>query len=210
LKRKARVGWVPALVLMVLAAAAAQAGEGAVALQSADPSCADDSGDIYVDCGNGTATDNRTGLVWLKNADCLNAVVDWHQAMMMVSALSDQESPVEDCNLADGSSPGEWRLPSVAEWETMIADAEALGCEPAITDDQGTGCWNSDPLVCVLSGRSCSFSGVQATYWSPNTRFTDPLAGWAWIVHLSGPLPIGPGNSVKTNHYAIWPVRGGQ
>ena len=41
----------------------AQASGGVVALQTADPSCPDDSGDIYVDCGNGTVTDNRTGLV---------------------------------------------------------------------------------------------------------------------------------------------------
>ena len=48
----------------------ASAGDGVVALQTAAPTCPDDSGDRYVDCDNGTVTDNETGLVWLANADC--------------------------------------------------------------------------------------------------------------------------------------------
>jgi hypothetical protein len=59
------------LFLLVAIPPTSLAGDGVVALQTADPSCPDDSGKIYVDCGNGTVTDNRTGLVWLKNADCL-------------------------------------------------------------------------------------------------------------------------------------------
>jgi hypothetical protein len=57
--------------LAMWGASGAWAGDGVVALQTADPSCPDDSGDRYVDCGNGTVTDNDTGLVWLKQANCL-------------------------------------------------------------------------------------------------------------------------------------------
>ena len=111
-----------------------RAGDGVVALQTADPSCADDSGDIYVDCGNGTVTDNRTGLVWLKNANCLIAVggdVDWYTAMDFVAGLKDIPSSsvaaLHDCGLSDGSSPGEWRLASVDELERIINDALGQG-----------------------------------------------------------------------------------
>jgi hypothetical protein len=47
-----------------------------VALQTVVPSCADDSANRCVDCGNGTVTNNDTGLVWLANADCLTGFVD--------------------------------------------------------------------------------------------------------------------------------------
>ena len=50
----------------------ALAAPGAVALTIADLSCGDaSSSDIYIDCMNGTVTDNRTGLIWLKNVGCL-------------------------------------------------------------------------------------------------------------------------------------------
>ena len=41
------------LALAVIGPGAAWAGDGLVALQTADPSCPDDSGNIYVNCGNG-------------------------------------------------------------------------------------------------------------------------------------------------------------
>ena len=62
-----------------------------------------------------TVTDNRTGLVWLENADCLGAV-DWFTAKEVVAGLSDlQGSDPDDCGLSDDSSPGEWRLPLLGE-----------------------------------------------------------------------------------------------
>ena len=54
------------------------AGDGIVALQTADPSCRNNSDNTHIDCGNGTVTDNWTGLVWLKDANCLGTVVDWY------------------------------------------------------------------------------------------------------------------------------------
>ncbi len=201
-----------AAALMVWGVGAAWAGDGMVALQTADPSCADDSGDRYVDCGNGTVTDNATGLVWLANANCLDGAYDWHTAMEFVAGLSDQPASsaaaAHDCGLSDGSSPGEWRLPSLAEWEAMMSGANVLACSPAITDDQGTGCW-ADPLVCFLSGRTCSFTGVVSShYWSASTVVvTFPTTG-AWFADLGdGTVGI---ISTKITDYYIWPVRGGQ
>ena len=115
-----------------------------MALQTADRSCPDDSGNVYVDCGNGTVTDNRTGLVWLKDANCLSGApgggaVDWFTAMEFVAGLSDQPATsaaaAHDCGLSDGSSPGEWRLPTAAEWEAMMANAKGAGDDP---DDHTT------------------------------------------------------------------------
>lgn len=192
------------------------AGEGPVALQSADPSCRTTTTPppIYVDCGNGTVTDNRTGLVWLAKADCFG-LLDWHEAMESVAGLSDVDdafctdkgaTQAEcDCGLGDGSSPGEWRLPSVTEWQTMVGDALGQGGDPdctasppTITNDSGGGCLVSGPT---------SFSDVQqSSYWSSSTLPTS--SGFAWLVHLgSGNLAPGTG---KQDVSWVWPVRGGQ
>ncbi len=200
------------LVGMVLAAWPGWAGEGIVALQTGASSCRNQTTNIYVDCGNGTVTDNRTGLVWLKNANCFGNVT-WERAMEAVGGLSDLDpafceewgipaGPC-DCGLSDGSSPGEWRLPSASEWRTMISDALGQGGDPncivtppTITNDSGKGCWVSGPS---------SFSGVlKYFYWSctTDTGWTD----YAWGVVLTGFVAF----DSKANKGLVWPVRGGQ
>ena len=182
-----------------------------MALQTADPSCPDDSGNIYVDCDNGTVTDNRSGLVWLKNADCVGHFV-WQDAMQIVASLSDLPDaeicgslePDEcDCGLSDGSSPGEWRLPSIAEWKAMVAWAVAQGCEdPALTDDAGTTCMG---IPCFIF-ETCSFYGAwSGSYWSSSSYVSDPSQ--AWNMHLKFGYVL---NDPKYGPFHVWPVRGGQ
>jgi hypothetical protein len=194
-------------VALLWSASTAWAGDGAVALQTADPSCADESGDVYVGCGNGTVTDNRTGLVWLADAGCLT-VVDWNTAMEFVAGLSDKPSTSaaadQDCGLSDGSSAGEWRLPSIEEWEAMTADALGVSGDPdcnasppTITNDAGTGCYVGGPT---------SFSNVATgIYWSSTTHVT--LTGNAWAVDLD---PYNVLSTTKAATFRVWPVRGGQ
>ncbi|MDH3308779.1 MAG: DUF1566 domain-containing protein [Acidimicrobiia bacterium] len=199
------------VVLAVTALVApASAGDGLVALQNADASCRSTTAPPprYVDCDNGTVTDNDTGLVWLKNANCMGPV-DWYTAMEFVAGLSDKpaESAAanQDCGLSDGSSPGEWRLPSVEEWEAMIANALGQGGDPdctasppTITNDSGLGCWVSGPS---------SFTGVESSvYWASTTCVNCAAGAWSaylvlGIVDIHG----------KSNHFDyVWPVRGGQ
>ncbi|PYS33747.1 MAG: hypothetical protein DMG14_31105, partial [Acidobacteria bacterium] len=84
----------------------------------------------YVDCGNGTVTDTQTGLVWLKQSNCLSSA-DWEAAKKAVAGLKNG-----DCMLTDGSSPGDWRLPTQKEWEATMEKALALGCNgPTLTND---------------------------------------------------------------------------
>ena len=197
------------LALTVIAPVIAWGGDGVVALQTAAASCADPTNsDRYIDCGNGTVTDNDTGLVWLADANCLNTTVSWFTAMEFVAGLSDKPATsaaaAHDCGLADGSSPGEWRLPSVEEWEAMVADAVALDCVfsgfggPSITDDSGTQCWQEGP--------GNSFSGVVSSfYWSASTFVVSPSN--AWVVGLN----FGSVSFVnKASGIFVWPVRGGQ
>ncbi len=180
-------------VFAVLAVSlAGQAGEGLVALTTAAPSCDDGSGDIYVDCGNGTVTDTRSGLVWLKNAKCFNAT-EWHDAMLTTAGLSTGR-----CGLTDGSAPGDWRLPTRDEWEAMTATA--TGCSPFLTNDDGTACWSDDPA-------GSSFENVQTAFYFSATT-SEFSVDFVYFINMFNGF-IDNGES-KTGEDFFWPVRGGQ
>jgi hypothetical protein len=130
-------------------------------LQKADPPCFDNA-NRYVNCGNGTVTDTHTGLIWLQDAGCLGSL-SWADANIAAAVLESGQ-----CGLTDGSKPGDWRLPSNAEWQAMVDAAKnhpLLGCtNPALTDDGGSACF--------ADGGGSSFSNVVATggYWSSTTH----------------------------------------
>ena len=68
----------------------------------------------FVDNANGTVKDNLTGLIWLKNTDCLG-LVDW------TSALDDSNTLASGtCGLTDSSAAGSWRLPNVKELLSLV------------------------------------------------------------------------------------------
>lgn len=199
-------------VVVVLALGAgepAYGGGGAVALNTCDSSCPDASAGIYVGCGNGTVTDNRTGLVWLANADCFGPL-DWNEAMAVVAGLGDlpnsacagMEADECDCGLSDHSTPGEWRLPSMAEWKAMKAwGGDADTCEPKILNDVGNACWSPE-----CAGSTCSFYGVESSwYWASSSYVAQPTLAWPVDLAGGGMAPL-----AKSEYAYVWPVRGGQ
>lgn len=70
---------------------------------------------------NGTVTDNLTGLIWLKNANCYSTIQTWAGALISASALASGT-----CGLADGSTKGQWRIPSVIELESLLNEQETF------------------------------------------------------------------------------------
>src|SRR6056297_1574717 len=84
----------------------------------------------FTDNGNGTVTDNLTGLIWAKNADCAG-VMNWGAAVDSCNALASGT-----CGLSDGSSAGDWRLPNVRELQSLIHYGY-FG--PALSNRAGTG-----------------------------------------------------------------------
>src|SRR5881409_615566 len=145
----------------------------------------------YADCGNGTVTDSLTGLVWLKKSNCLPSA-DFEAAKKAVAGLKNG-----DCMLTDGSSPGDWRLPTQKDWETTMEKALDMGCSgPTLTNDAGTGCLSEGPS---------SFTGAEADYyWSSTTLEGQDRAYFGDIDH--GHLL----NGAFTTSLRVWPVRGGQ
>jgi len=174
-----------------------QAGRGAPATKGttaprsrAAAPCADKT-KRYTDCGNGTVTDTQTGLVWLKQWNCLPSA-NFEDAKKAVAALKNG-----DCMLTDGSSPGDWRLPTQQEWEATMGKALDMGCSgPTLTNDAGAGCMSAGPS---------SFPAVEADYyWSSTTLEGQERAYFGDIDH--GHLL----NGAFTTPLRVWPVRGGQ
>ncbi len=138
----------------------------------------------YVDNGDGTVIDFRSGLVWLKNANCFR-YQDWKTAMQSASHLGHGK-----CGLSDGSKAGDWRLPTKEEWKAMVDNRYK---DPALSNAVGTGQWKEDDV----------FMDVQSSgYWSSSTD----SATYAWRVSLSNGS-VYTGN--KTNASYVWSVRDG-
>jgi hypothetical protein len=140
----------------------------------------------FTDHNNGTVTDNLTGLVWLKNANCANAARDWATALTDVAQLNTNGqmngNPCGDTSNG-GSHQTDWRLPNVRELQSLI--------------DYG----RSSPALPV----GHPFTGVQSGgYWSSSTVAPDTT--FAWGVSLYNGF-VGPVD--KLSAFYVWPVRGG-
>ena len=132
----------------------------------------------FTDNANGTITDNLTGLIWLKNANCFGAQ-PWETALASARGLA-----TNACDLNDGSTVGQWRLPSIVELESLVNEEQA---RPDIwLNTQG-------------------FTAVQGNfYWSGTTYAY--YTNYAWFVGMSNGYVS---YSSKTNGYYVWPVRSG-
>ncbi len=68
----------------------------------------------FKDNGDGTVTDHLTGLIWLKNANCVGSMT-WNQALTCCTNLASGS-----CSLTDGSTAGDWRLPNRKELLSLV------------------------------------------------------------------------------------------
>ena len=109
----------------------------------------------FSDNGDGTVTDNLTGLIWLKNANCFEQRT-WADALNLSNSLASGS-----CGLTDGSLAGDWRLPNRKELFSLV---DFSRYNPALP----TG----HPFTNVRS----------AYYWSASARAS--LTRHAWIVYM--------------------------
>lgn len=137
---------------------------------------------------DGTVTDNLTGLIWLKNANCFGTR-NWTTALSDCNTLVGNNT---QCGLNDGSTAGDWRLPNIKELFSLIDFAWS---NPGLSNAAGTAKWASgDAFTGVLSN----------VYWSSTTYALLPSR--AWFVHmLNGYVYF----DVKGDSYYVWPVRSG-
>ncbi len=147
---------------------------------------------------DGTVTDNLTGVIWLRNANCTQFFDgdtkgqnnrNWYEALVAASSLSSGY-----CGLADGSVAGDWRLPNVREQFSLLDHQYNA---PALSNTAGTG-WHTDgnPFYFVQNNY----------YWTSTTRVS--FNSWKFWVNLyDGRVYDVDG---ATSEYWVWPVRGGQ
>ena len=154
----------------------------------------------FTDNGDGTVTDNLTGLVWLQDANCFAGRLPWADALERSTALFDGCTTCGgtegDCGLSDGSVAGDWRLPNRFELESLLNMAF---WDPALSNAAGTGQWVEGDAFFRVQSAELAF------YWSSTTLAS--FTGAAWDVTLSNGFV---GNAYKTDRSFAWPVRGGQ
>ncbi len=136
----------------------------------------------FSDNQDGTVTDNLTGLIWLKNANCFG-MMDWESANLAAKSLKDGDcGPDPALILSDGSSAGDWRLPTMYELCILIDYGRR---NPALPN----GHMFSDP--------------PPGFYWSATTLDYHPAM--AWIVYIESGTTCY--DDIKSHAGHIWPVR---
>lgn len=151
----------------------------------------------FTDNSNGTVTDNLTGLIWLKTANCLDTVgginkglgvLSWADALIWSNNLA-----AGRCGLTDASTVGQWRLPNLREMQSLIHYAFY---NPALSNTSGWEKWTE----------GVPFAGVQSDYYWSSTTYAASTAS-AWFVDLRYGHVV---YASKTSTVYVWPVRGGQ
>jgi hypothetical protein len=124
----------------------------------------------FTDNGDGTVTDNLTGLIWLKNAGCNFSWLGWQVSLSWVNQLENGQ-----CGLTDDSLPGDWRMPNIRELLSLIDYGQSQSYPGYPFENvSGSSYWSS-------TGSSDYAWGV----WFNNatvSKFNKSLSGGAWPV----------------------------
>lgn len=145
----------------------------------------------YTDNGDGTITDNVTGLMWEKLSDD-GSIHDWNDVYTWYDAFNVKIAALNSGGGFAGHT--DWRLPNRFELDTLV-DLGRVG--PAIDPAFTTSCAPS----CTVTTCSCTQSNY---YWSSTTLQSSPT--YAWFVDFSNGdvLP-----NAKSNFLYVRAVRGG-
>ncbi len=163
----------------------------------------------FVDNGDGTVTDNETGLIWEKKDNtcpgihCVTDTYTWSSSgsapdgtafTSFLATLNGGATGVGNCVSSDGSTQTggfnnhcDWRLPTIAELATII-DTSASGC--------GTG----SPCI------DATFGPTAAAGYPSSTTNADN-SGLVWGVNFGNGSVFSAG--LKTGSPHVRAVRGG-
>jgi hypothetical protein len=125
----------------------------------------------YTDNGDGTVTDNETGLTWEKKSDDgsihdKDDVYSWSDAFaVFIAAL----------NTASFAGQNDWRLPNRYELESIF---DLAGGNPAVDASFNNGC----VPACLVA--TCSCTQPDTEYWASTTLALAPA--FAWTVFSNG------------------------
>lgn len=151
----------------------------------------------YTDNGDGTITDDKTGLVWEKLDDANQAGVagvhDQNNTYSWIGAL-DKIALLNKISLGGRT---DWRVPNVRELESLKNFGRY---QPAITTvfhkDCASGCTSTN----------CSCTSFATPYWTSTTYQEQNLQLYAWAVSFSDGQTVA---SSKTTSFYVRAVAGG-
>jgi hypothetical protein len=113
----------------------------------------------YTNNGDGSVTDNLTQLIWLREAFCAQAAVDWPTALAYIIELNSSGTMnSRDCNDTgnNGSNWNDWRLANVKELQALVNYGHHAS--PFVSDTNGNGHYaQGDPFLNLK---------VDEAYWS--------------------------------------------
>ncbi|HEX8026850.1 MAG TPA: DUF1566 domain-containing protein, partial [Vicinamibacterales bacterium] len=119
----------------------------------------------FTDNGDGTVSDNATGLMWEKHSDD-GSIHDVHNLYTWPDAFEEKVAKLNSDNFAGYD---DWRLPNRFELDTLVN----LGAsDPATYPQFHSGC---APACTVLT---CSCTG-QENHWSSTTDHAPPEYAWS-------------------------------
>jgi hypothetical protein len=132
----------------------------------------------FTDNGDGTVTDELTGLIWLKNANCFGTQ-NWNQSLLSCKMLA-----TGLCGLSDGSVPDDWRLPNIEELLSLVDRSQMY---PALPSGHPFG--NVQPSY-YWSSTTSVFDGSFAWYLWLGDGFSDfdPKTGLRYVWPVRGGL----------------------
>lgn len=164
----------------------------------------------FTDNGDGTVTDNMTGLIWLQNAHCAGPNnetypgMNWFDALANVARLNatgrmrGTDGALRGCGDTSngGSHQTDWRLPNVRELLSLVDYSRYAPCLP---DDH-------------------PFDNVWPRwYWSSTTHSQALFWTEAWFVSMHGGRvqhigknAVWGADEIDEFKLYVWPVRGGQ
>jgi len=176
-----------------------------MAMTSAFAGSSDAPNPRFKDNLNGTVTDNLTGLIWLKNADCWGLVYSfdpekissWKVVKKKVNDLANGE-----CGLTDGSTAGQWRVPTTEELGNLMDYLTSLPNSPSIYKRDFNGKLLPEVDRSLPSGHP--FNKVLNPgegYWADGGA-EYPNGAWLQYKYGAGTRP-----GYKSDADCVWPVR---
>jgi len=138
----------------------------------------------FTDNSDGTITDNLTGLMWLKDANCFGNMT-WQAALDNVKDLNN--SPGSYTCGGYNKNYTDWRLPNINELESLV------------NAEEYTNSWLNTQ----------GFTNVQSSdYWSSSTIVSKKDDAWKVSMYY-GSVRTDDESDKSDNHY-VWSVRSGQ
>ncbi len=133
----------------------------------------------FIDNGNGTVTDSMTGLIWLKQANCIQGT--WSAVLTAIANLA-----AGQCGLSDGTIAGNWRMPN--RHELLSLSDRALSNHAEFFDS------NYVATTSGLSSQPATFGGtfeVSQYYWTSTTDAAETTQVWSVLSSDFGVYPTG-------------------